>query len=114
MLKPPETKNQRISRLAARTAVKAFIIILLFGLLPFITGQQSWDERLEKAHFIIPNKWTLIFPALLFAGFLVLLVTCLKNKYREPDFNWLLVLNIVILLAYLVLVYIRLYKVVLV
>jgi hypothetical protein len=109
-----ENKNQKISRIAAKTAIRVFIIILFFGLLPLISGQgQPWDQRLANAHLVVTNKWMLAFPALLFAGFLTLTILCLKNKYRLTDINWLLVLNAIILVAYLVMLYSRIYKVLL-
>lgn len=108
----PENKNQKISRMAARTVVKIFIIFLVMGLLPFLTGQ-PWEERLQQAHFVIPNKWTLAFPGILFFGFIALLVVCMRQRYRQPDYNWLLVLNGVMLLIYLAMLYSRIYGVLL-
>ncbi|SFE66624.1 hypothetical protein SAMN05518672_1097 [Chitinophaga sp. CF118] len=109
-----ENKNIKISRMAAKTAIKIFIIILFFGILPFIGGHQPWDARVETTHLYIPNKWTLVFPAILFLGFLSLLIICMKKKYQEPDFNWLLVFNILILIIYLVMLYSRIFKAVMV
>jgi len=109
-----ESKSQKISKIAAKTAVRIFIIILFMGILPFISGQdQPWGDKLTNAHLVIPNKWTLAFPALLFLGFLTLTILCMKNKYKQPDINWLLVLNAAILITYLVLLYSRIYKVLL-
>lgn len=107
-----ENKNQKISKTAAKTAIRIFIIILFMGILPFVAGQdQPWGEKLANAHLVITNKWTLVFPAILFVGFLTLTILCLKNKYSQTDINWLLVLNAVILVTYLVLLYSRIYKV---
>ncbi|HJT75119.1 MAG TPA: hypothetical protein VJ720_13890 [Chitinophaga sp.] len=108
-----ETRNQKISKIAAKTAIRIFIIILFFGLLPFIAGNQEWDQRIAGAHLIIPSKWTLIAPAILFLGFLTLTIICLKTKYRMPDVNWLLVFNTLILLIYLGMLYSRIFKVLL-
>lgn len=108
-----ETRNQKISKVAAKTAIRIFIIILFFGLLPFVAGDQEWDQRIAGAHLIIPNKWTLAYPGILFLGFLTLTIVCLKTKYRDVYFNWLLVFNTVILLIYLVMLYSRIYKVLL-
>jgi hypothetical protein len=110
MIMKQQDRNIKISRLAARTAVKIFIIILLVGILPLVSGDQPWSARLESSHLVIPNKWTLIFPAILFIGFVALLILCIKKKYQVPDFNWLLVLNTLILLAYLVMLYSRIYQ----
>ena len=105
-----ETKNQKISKIAAKAAIRIFILVVFMGALPFISGEQPWSVKLHNAQFIIPNKWTLIYPALLFLGMLALTILVLRNKYKAPDYNWLLVLNAVVLLTYLVLVYIRIYK----
>jgi hypothetical protein len=106
-----ESKNQKISKIAAKTAIRIFIIILFMGILPFVAGQdQPWGDKLANAHLVLPNKWTLVYPAVLFLGFLALTILCLKNKYKQTDINWLLVLNAVILITYLVLLYSRIYK----
>jgi fumarate reductase subunit C len=105
-----ENKNQKISRLAAKTAIKVFIIVLVFGVLPFASGDQAWNSRLEQSHLVMPNKWAFVFPALLFVGFLVLMITCLKQKFKWPEYNWLFVLNTLILVIYLILFYTRLFK----
>ena len=105
-----ENRSLKISQVAAKTAIRVFIIILFCGVLPFIAGHQPWDDRLETTHLVIPNKWTLIAPAVLFLGFLSLAIICKKKKYQEQDINWLLVLNTVILLIYLVLLYSRIFK----
>jgi hypothetical protein len=109
-----ESKNIKISRLAAKTAIRVFIIMLFCGILPFVSGPQPWDSRLEEAHLIITNKWTLVFPAILFIGFMTLLIICMRKKYQETDINWLLVLNTLMLLAYLVMLYSRIFKAIMV
>lgn len=109
-----ENRSLKISQVAAKTAIRIFIIILFFGVLPFIAGHQPWDSKLETTHLVIPNKWTLIYPAILFLGFLTLVIITRKKKYQEQDINWLLVLNTVILLAYLVLLYSRIFKAIMV
>jgi len=105
-----ETRALKISKIAAKSAIRLFVIIVFVGALPFITGDQPWSKRLENSHFVIPNKLTLIAPALLFAGLLTLIILVIKKKYSVIDYNWLLVLNAVILLAYIIMIYIRLYS----
>jgi len=51
----------------------------------------------------------MIFPIILIVGFVSLLIICTKKKYSEPDLNWLLVLNTVILIFYGIAIYIRVY-----
>jgi hypothetical protein len=109
-----ESKSQKISKTAAKTAVRMFVIILFMGVLPLVAGNdQGWNERIANAHLVITNKWTLVFPAILLIGFLWLAILCKKNKYLQTDINWLLVLNAIILITYLVMLYSRIYKVLL-
>lgn len=110
-----ESKSQKISKIAAKTALRIFIIILAMGLLPLIAGQgESWEAKIASTRLVMPNKWTLVFPTVLFIGFLTLAIICVKNKYRQTDVNWLLVLNAVILITYLVMLYSRIYHALLV
>ena len=109
-----ENRSLKISQVAAKTAIRVFIIILFFGLLPFIAGNDAMQARMQTTHLVIPNKWTLIFPAILFLGFLALAIICKKRKYQVPDFNWLLVLNTMILLAYMIMLYSRIFKAIIV
>jgi len=51
----------------------------------------------------------MIFPAILILGFISLLIICTLKKYQEADLNWLLVLNTLILIAYGIAIYIRIY-----
>lgn len=105
-----ESKSQKISKIAAKTALRIFVIILAMGLLPLIAGRgESWEAKMVTGHLVFPSKWTLVYPAILFIGFLSLAIICIKNKYRQTDINWLLVLNSVILIAYLVILYTRIY-----
>ena len=101
--------------MAAKTAIKVFIIVLFFGIFPFIAGSnEPWAARVQNTHLVIEHKWSLVFPAILFIGFITLLVICMKRKYQMPDFNWLLVLNTLMLLIYLVLLYSRIFSAVVV
>ena len=88
--------------------------MLFMGILPLVAGNdQGWNDRIANAHLIITNKSTLVFPVVLLIGFLWLAILCKKNKYQQVDVNWLLVLNSVILITYLVMLYSRIYKVLL-
>jgi len=110
MMQQQESKGQKISKIAAKTALRIFIIILAMGLLPLIAGQgESWEAKMVNAHLVFPSRWTLVFPAILFIGFITLAILCMKNKYKQTDINWLLVLNSVILITYLVVLYTRIY-----
>eukprot|EP01037_Dinobryon_pediforme_P003762 gene3762-3808_t len=72
--------------------------------IPFIQGDQT---KLQHIYLTFHHKWEMIFPAILIIGFIALLITCAVKKYEEPDLNWLLVLNSVILIAYGIAIFIR-------
>ncbi|HZY39174.1 MAG TPA: hypothetical protein VFE53_21105 [Mucilaginibacter sp.] len=42
----------------------------------------------------------MIFPLIIITAFLFLLVTCAIKKFNEPELNWLLVVNTIVLTAY--------------
>jgi hypothetical protein len=42
-------------------------------------------------------------------GFIGLLVTCTIKKYKVVDLNWLLVVNTLVLIAYVAAIFIRIY-----
>jgi hypothetical protein len=99
----------KVSRIAVKIATRLFLILLLMGLLPALQGDQS---KLQHVYLTFHHKWEMIFPAVLILGFIGLLIYCIIKKYREPDMNWLLVLNTVILIIYGIAIYIRVYHMV--
>jgi cytochrome bd-type quinol oxidase subunit 2 len=99
----------KASQIAAKIVVRLFLLLLIFASLPFFTGDTS---KLNHVYFTVHNWWILIPPALLILGFITLLIICAKNKYTKTDLNWLLVLNTVILIAYGVTLFIKIYQMV--
>lgn len=75
-----------------------FLILLLAALTAVIIHKDS----LQHLGYINLYQWRMIFPVLLIAGFITLLVLCTIKKYRVTDLNWLLVVNTVMLTAYAV------------
>ncbi len=97
----------KVNRLVTKIVVRLFFLLLLIALVPpFIQGDQS---KLQHIYLAFRHKWEMIFPAILILGFIVLLIICAKKKYKEPDLNWLLVLNTVILTFYGIAIFIRIY-----
>ncbi|QJD97405.1 hypothetical protein HH214_16775 [Mucilaginibacter robiniae] len=84
------------SRLIAKLAVRTFLIFLLAALSAVIINQ----GKLQHVGYINLYQWRMIFPVLLIAGFITLLILCTVKKYRVADLNWLLVINTVTLMAY--------------
>jgi hypothetical protein len=96
----------KTSQIAAKVVVRFFFILLLLALIPYFSGDNA---KLQHFNFVIRQKWTLIFPALLMGGFIGLLVTCTIKKYKVVDLNWLLVVNTLVLIAYVAAIFIRVY-----
>ena len=97
----------KASQIAAKTVVRIFLLLLLISTIPFLQGDNA---KLQNFNFIIHQKWTLIFPVLLILGFIGLLITCTIKKYKVADLNWLLVVNTVVLMAYGIAVFIKVYQ----
>jgi quinol-cytochrome oxidoreductase complex cytochrome b subunit len=96
----------KFSQIVAKAVVRVFFIMLLMALIPYLQGNNT---KLEHIYLMPKNAWSLAFPILLILGFVVLLVICSIKKYSKQDLNWLLVINTVVLIAY-VTVYIRIYQ----
>jgi hypothetical protein len=94
----------KVSHLVTKIVVRIFFVLLFVALVPFIQGDQT---KLQHIYLTFHHKWEMIFPAILIIGFVILLITCIVKKYKEPDLNWLLVLNTVILIVYGIAIYIR-------
>ncbi len=94
----------KVSKFVTKIVIRIFFILLFVAMIPFFEGDQT---KLQHIYFTFHHKWEMIFPAILMIGFIGLLVTCAIKKYEEPDLNWLLVLNTVILLVYGVAIFIR-------
>jgi quinol-cytochrome oxidoreductase complex cytochrome b subunit len=97
----------KVSQIAAKAVVRVFYFLLLMALIPFLQGDNT---KLEHLYLMPKNVWSLAFPILLILGFITLLVICSIKKYSKQDLNWLLVINTVVLIAYAVTLYIRIYQ----
>lgn len=97
----------KTSRIAAKAVVRIFLFLLLAATIPFLQGSNA---KLQQFNFIIREKWTLIFPSILILGFIGLLIACTIKKYKIPDLNWLLVVNTLVLIAYGIAIFIRVYQ----
>ncbi|WP_257668453.1 hypothetical protein [Parapedobacter tibetensis] len=104
------SKNHTISKFTVKLLIRLFILLLLFAFAPFILEKET-VKPMEQTFLYITNKWALVFPALLFLSFLVLLFLTLRNKYQKTDLNWMLSLNTALLVMYVILVYVRLYPI---
>jgi hypothetical protein len=96
----------KISQIAAKVVVRVFLILLLVSTVPFLQGDNA---KLQNFNFVISHPWTLVFPGILIVGFIGLLITCTIKKYKMVDLNWLLVVNTVVLMAYGIAIFIKVY-----
>ncbi|SDS17907.1 hypothetical protein SAMN05216490_0682 [Mucilaginibacter mallensis] len=97
----------KTSQIVAKVVVRLFFFLLLIATVPFIAGNNA---KLQNFNFVIRQKWTLVFPAILLGGFIGLLVLCTIKKYKEIDLNWLLVVNTLVLMAYGLAIFIKVYQ----
>jgi len=92
------------SRFAAKLVTRLFLLLLLFAAIPLF---QVHSDKFSHLYFITSHKWVWVFPILLVGAFITLLVGCVVQKYSKPDWNWLLVVNTVVLMAYCATLYVR-------
>jgi quinol-cytochrome oxidoreductase complex cytochrome b subunit len=97
----------KTSQIAAKIVTRLFFILLLIALVPFLQGDTS---KLQHLYLAPKHVWTLAFPIILILGFIALLIICSIQKFKKTDLNWLLVINTVVLLAYAITLYIRIYQ----
>lgn len=105
------SKNHTISKFTVKLLIRLFFLMLLFAFAPFVLEKET-KVPLEQTYLYITNKWAFIFPGLLFLSFLTLLIITLKQNYQKTDLNWMLSLNTVLLLVYLIMLYSRLYPII--
>jgi hypothetical protein len=94
----------KVNQFVTKIVVRVFFILVFAAMIPVFTGDQS---KLQHIYFTFHHKWEMIFPAILILAFIGLLITCAVKKYKEPELNWLLVLNTVILIIYGIAIFIR-------
>jgi hypothetical protein len=98
----------KVNRIVTKIVIRLFFLLLLIALVPpFLQGDQT---KLQHIYLSFQHKWEMIFPAILILAFVSLLIICARKQYKEPDLNWLLVLNTMILMAYGIAIYIRVYN----
>jgi hypothetical protein len=97
----------KTSQIVAKAVLRLFLLLVLIACFVFLHNDNA---KLQQFNFVIVRKWTLIFPFILIAGFITLLINCVVNKYKKTDMNWLLVVNTVVLIAYLAAIVLRVYQ----
>jgi len=94
----------KVSKFVTKIVLRIFVILLVAAMVPFFQGDQS---KLQHIYLTFHYSWQLIFPAIIVISFLFLLITCAYRKFNEPEMNWLLVLNTIVLLFYGIAIFIK-------
>ncbi len=103
-----KSKNHTTSKFVAKVLVRLFLLVLVMAFTPLFMGEEI-SGSLGNVYLHITNRWALVFPALLFLIFIVLLILALRRQYSQIDINWMLSLNATLLIVYLILLYSRIY-----
>lgn len=112
MTRTKNTKNRTInSKFVSKLLVRLFIIVLIAGVLPFFADEQI-KNNMAVTYVYIENKWVFIFPLILFLSFLTLLILTSRAKNEQDDLNWILSLNTLLLIIYIVLLFVKLYPII--
>lgn len=105
-MKNNESKNHTISKILAKALLRLILIILIIGIV-FTFNKDA--KLLHNISLYFPQKWAIFAPILLFAIYIILMFTMLKEKYQRTDINWLFNLSGIFLIIYLLLLYTRIY-----
>ena len=95
------------SAIVAKAVTRLFLLLLVMAVVPLF---QVDSDKLHHLYIISKSKWLFIFPVILIGGFVYFLVRCTIKRYTEPDSNWLLVINTLILGAYCATIFVRVYE----
>jgi quinol-cytochrome oxidoreductase complex cytochrome b subunit len=87
----------KVSPVVTKIVVRVFFVLVFFALVPFLVGDQT---PLKHIYLSFHHWWELIFPAIIIVSFIILVVACAIKRYKQPDLNWLLVVNTIVLAAY--------------
>ena len=97
----------KTSGIVAKAVTRLFLLLLVLAVVPLF---QVDGDKWQHLYIVSKSKWLFIFPLILVGGFVYFLVRCTIKKYTEPDSNWLLVLNTLILMAYCATIFVRVYE----
>jgi hypothetical protein len=97
----------KTSGIIAKAVSRLFLLLLVLAIVPLF---QVDTNKLQHLYIVTSSKWLLVFPIILIGGFVYFLVRCTINKYKEPDSNWLLVINTLVLIAYCATIFVRVYQ----
>jgi len=74
----------KTSQIVAKAVLRLFLLLVLIACFVFLHNDNA---KLQQFNFVIVRKWTLIFPFILIAGFITLLINCVVNKYKKNGYE---------------------------
>jgi Kef-type K+ transport system membrane component KefB len=95
------------SGIIAKSVARLFLLLLLLAIIPLF---QVDGSKLQHLYIVSKSKWLFVFPVILVGGFVYFFIRSTINKYKEPDINWLLVINTFVLMAYCATLFFRVYQ----
>jgi len=93
--------------IVAKSVSRLFLLFVLLAGVFLFRGDTS---KLQHMYIVSKSRWLFLFPILLMAGFVYFFIRCTIKKYTEPDSNWLLVINTLVLMTYCATLFIRVYE----
>lgn len=97
----------KISTILAKAISRLFLLLIVLAVVPlFQVDSSKW----QHLYIVTKSRWLFIFPVILILGFVYFFIRCTINKYKEPDSNWLLIVNTVVLMAYCATLFVRIYE----
>lgn len=97
----------KTSGIIAKSVSRLFLLLILSAGVFLFQGDSS---KLQHLYIVTSSKWLFVFPVLLIGGFVFFFIRCTIKKYTEPDSNWLLIINTLVLMAYCVTLFLRVYE----
>jgi hypothetical protein len=87
----------KVSKLVTKIVLRVFFILLAVAAFVFFQADKG---KFDHIYFGFAHWWQMVFPAIIIVSFIILVITCTIKRYNEPQLNWLLVVNTVVLIAY--------------
>jgi hypothetical protein len=97
----------KTSSIVAKAVSRLFLLLLLCAAVPLFKVDST---KFQHLYIVANHKWLFVFPVILVGGFIFFFIRCTIKRYSEPDTNWLLVINTVILMAYCATIFARVYE----
>jgi hypothetical protein len=97
----------KTSGIVAKAVSRLFLILVLFAAVFLFRDDGT---KLQHLYIVTKSKWMFVFPVILIGGFVYFFIRCTIKRYTEPDSNWLLVINTLVLMTYSITLFLRVYE----